>query len=365
MNQQKRADSFFLWIVVGIVLIGSFIFVSAWFGLLARDEHKYTSVLFTHAFSVVFGLTILVATSHVPYLFWKKYSFYIFIGTLILTTLVFIPHVGQELGGARRWIYIFGFSLQPAEFLKLGFLFYFAALLSSLKGKLNSFQNGVVPLSIPVIAISLVLLKQPDTGTLMVILASGLAMYIAAGGTWKYIGMAIVFGAIGLAGLAFARPYVMDRFLTFFDPSRDAQNGGWQIKQSLIAIGSGGMFGRGFGQSVQKFNYLPEPIGDSIFAVAGEEFGFFGTMFIIVLFIVFAFRGFYIANNSPNQFSGLLVVGIVILIVSQSFINIGAMLGVFPLSGKPLVFISHGGWALIIALFMTGIVLNISKFIRP
>lgn len=364
MRQNKRADRIFLWIVIGFVLIGSTIFVSAWLGLLAREETRYTSVLFTHAISVVTGLCAMIIVSNVPYTFWKKYSFYVFMGCLALTALVFVPGLGFEFGGAKRWIFLFGHSLQPSEFLKIGFLIYVAALLSSLKSRIHSFKDGVLPLTIVFALTAGLLLAQPDTGTALVMLASGLAMFIAAGGRWRYILGFIAAGLLGLVVLAFLRPYVMDRFLVFFDPSHDALNSGWQIKQSLIAIGSGGVFGRGFGQSVQKFNYLPEPIGDSIFAVAGEEFGFIGAFAIILFFLAFMARGMYIAKRAPNQFSGLLVVGIVILILAQSFVNIGSMLAVFPLTGIPLTFISHGGTALLMTFILMGIVLNISKYIK-
>ena len=156
----------------------------------------------------------------------------------------------------------------------------------------------------------------------------------------------------------------MDRILTFLNPSSDPLGNGYQIQQSLIAIGSGHIFGRGFGQSVQKFDYLPEPMGDSIFAVFAEEFGFMGALLLLSLFIFFAFRGLKIATHSPDQFGGLLVVGIVILIVSQSFINIGSLIGIFPLTGLPLLFISHGGTALFFALVGVGIVLNVSRYAK-
>lgn len=364
MKAHKQADRVFLWIVGLFVFLGSIIFVSAWLGLLAREQTGYNGVLFTHAISVVLGIGVLIGASNIPHSFWKKYSFYIFLFTFILTLLVFIPGLGVTHGGAQRWIYILGFSLQPAELLKIGFIVYFAALLSSLKDNINSLKDGILPMALVFIAIGFVLLSQPDTGTLVVMFAAGVGMFIAAGGYWRYIVGFASAGVLGLVALAFARPYVMERFLTFFDPSRDALNAGWQIKQSLIAIGSGGIFGRGFGQSVQKFNYLPEPIGDSIFAVAGEEFGFIGATLIILLFVLLASRGFYIAKRAQDQFGGLVVVGIVILILSQSFINIGGMLGVLPLKGIPLVFISHGGTALMVNLLAMGIILNISKDIK-
>ena len=361
MRPRRRADQIFLRIVIALVVIGFFIFVSAWMGLLAREETKYTGVLLNHFVSMALGIIALIVASKIQYQFWKKYSFYIFVGSLILTALVFIPGIGVEHGGAQRWIYIGPVSIQPAEFLKIASIIYLAAFLSSLKNKLHSFKDGILQISMILGIVSVVLLKQPDTGTFFIIVVSALAMFVAAGGKWKYVFGFFIAGVAGLAALATAQPYIKERLLTFIDPARDALDAGWQIKQSLIAIGSGEFFGRGFGQSIQKFGYLPEPIGDSIFPVAAEEFGFLGGVVIIALFVALAIRGFTIVKKAPNQFSGLLVLGIVIMITVQSFWNIGSMLGVFPLTGMPLLFISHGGTAFILVMLAVGIVLNVSK----
>jgi len=170
---------------------------------------------------------------------------------------------------------------------------------------------------------------------------------------------------VGIVFLAFTRPYIMQRITTFFNPQADALGASYQIQQSLIAVGSGGIFGRGFGQSVQKFTYLPEPVGDSIFAVAAEEFGFVGSVFLLLIFVLFAMRGLKIASRTTNVFGRLVVVGIVIMIVFQAFVNIGAMLGVIPLSGITLPFVSHGGTSLFITLFEVGIILSISRSRDP
>ena len=187
-------------------------------------------------------------------------------------------------------------------------------------------------------------------------------MALAAGMRVRHIFFFCLAVALGLAVLALTRPYLLDRVTTFMHPVGDPTGSGYQIKQSLIAVGSGGWFGRGFGQSVQKFHYLPEPTGDSIFSVAAEEFGFVGSVAIIGLFVLFALRGFHIAARAPDRFGGLTVVGIVILIITQSFLNIASMVGLVPLTGEPLVFISHGGTALLFALAGVGMVLNISRF---
>jgi len=165
-----------------------------------------------------------------------------------------------------------------------------------------------------------------------------------------------------LSTLVYFTPYLQARVKTFINPAHDSQGSSYQIQQSFIALGSGGVFGRGFGQSVQKFNYLPEPQGDSIFAVLGEEFGFVGASITIILYVLFLLRGFRIANRAPDYFSGLLVSGIVILITVQSFMHIASITGVFPLTGVPLVFMSQGGTSLMVYLAMIGVVLNISRF---
>jgi cell division protein FtsW len=205
------------------------------------------------------------------------------------------------------------------------------------------------------------LIKQPDTDNFLMIVFSGMAIFLVSGGRWRYILILIITALISVGVLAMTRPYVMQRITTFLNPSENAQGSGYQIQQSLIAIGSGGMFGRGFGQSIQKFNFLPEPIGDSIFAVEAEEFGFIGACILIFLYVLFALRGLKIASKVPDLFGRLLVVGIVIMIVAQAFVNIGAMLGVLPLSGITLPFVSHGGTSLFITLLEVGIVLSISK----
>ncbi len=360
---KRKSDRFFLSIVVSLVFLGFLIFTSASMGLLARGDISFSSVAFKQLFFGIFlGSIALIVTSNIHYRFWKKYSFYIFSFSVVLSFLVFAPKIGLAHGGAHRWLNLGFISMQPAEFLKLGFVVYFAALLSSVKNKITSFKYGVVPGAIMISIVGLALLTQPDTGTFLVISITALLMFLAAGGKWKYVGGAFLASIVGVVGLAIARPYIRERIMTFLHPTRDALGAGYQIQQSLIAIGSGEFSGRGFGQSIQKFSFLPEPIGDSIFAVASEEFGFIGGVVIISTFLLLAFRGIYIAQKAPDKFSGLLVLGIVILIITQSFMNIASMLGVMPLTGLPLLFISKGGTALFMTLLSIGIILNVSKY---
>ena len=358
----RTVDRTFLFTTATLVVVGFFIFSSASLGLLAREGARFSSVAFSQIFlGIIGGSAALFVMTRVDYRVLKKYSLPIFVISLLATFLVFVPGVGFSFNGATRWISIFGLSIQPAEFLKIGFVIYFAAWLSGIRDKLHSFSYSVVPFLVLSALVAVPLLLQPDTGTILVIGTAGLAMFIAAGARMRDLATLLGAGIAGGALLITVRPYVMDRILAFIDPNRDPLGISYQIQQSLIAIGSGGFFGRGFGQSIQKFNYLPEPIGDSIFAVVGEEFGFLGTSLLIFLFLFFAWRGLRIAAKSKDHFGGLLVTGIVILIVAQSFINIASMLGVFPLTGLPLLFVSHGGSALFFTLLSVGIVLNVSK----
>ncbi len=363
MKSDRRVDFWFLIALIVITGAGFLIFVSASLGLLARDGASFTSVAFSQTFLGLFmGTIACIIASKIDYKFWRKYAFYIFLFSILVTLLLFIPGVGIEHGGATRWIYVGPVSFQPSELLKIGFIIYLAAWISSVKKNVTTLQYGILPLIALCGLIGLILLSQPDTDTFIIVCGSALAMFAVSGGKWRHVVGVILIGAVCVGAFAYTKPYIRERLMTFVNPGHDLRGSSYQLNQSLIAIGSGGLFGRGFGQSIQKFSFLPEPIGDSIFAVMAEEWGFVGSIGLIFLFVFFAFRGMRIAMNSPDTFGGLLAFGIVILIVSQSFFNIGAMLGILPLSGIPLLFVSHGGTALFITLAEAGIVLNISRF---
>ncbi len=346
-----------------LVAIGFFIFSSASLGLLAREGARFSSVALNQIlFGIVGGSIALFLMSGLHYRILRQYAFYIFLGTLLITLLVFMPGLGFSHGGAKRWILIGSFSFQPAELLKIGYVIYLATWLSGMKQYITNFLKGTLPFIGLMGLVGVIMLLQPDTDTYIIMAAAGMAMFITAGGRLRDVFGIVVAGLILLAILAFSRPYIMERITTFFDPSIDPQGSSYQINQSLIAVGSGGVAGRGFGQSIQKFEYLPEPIGDSIFAVYSEEFGFIGSTILVLLFATLTFRGYRIATHAPDLFGMLLVVGFITLIVTQAFLNIAAMLALAPLGGLPLPFISHGGTALLVTLASIGIVLNVSKY---
>ena len=362
MVSGKKIDKPFLIISIILIAVGFFIFSSAALALLAKENSNYSSIAFSQTvFGLFAGAVAMIVASRLDVQVWKKSAFWFLLVAIILNIMVLVPGIGFEHAGARRWIWIGGISFQTSEILKLAFVIYLAAWATGVKEKMRTFRWGFLPLLILFSISALLLLNQPDTDNFILIIFTGIAMFIVAGGKWRYVFLIVFSGVLGLALLAFMRPYIMQRITTFFNIQGDAQGASYQVQQSLIAIGSGGLFGRGFGQSIQKFTYLPEPIGDSIFAVAAEEFGFVGSVFLLIMFVLFATRGIKIASETSNVFARLTVVGIVIMITSQAFVNIGAMLGVIPLSGITLPFVSHGGTSLFITLLEVGIVLSVSK----
>ncbi|OGJ03924.1 cell division protein FtsW [Candidatus Nomurabacteria bacterium RIFCSPLOWO2_12_FULL_46_14] len=362
--KSKKINKIFLFTIFLMVIVGLAMFVSASLGILAKSADTFRAVLKSQlVLGLGLGLVGMYAALKINYKFWRKYSFFIFIIALLVTAAVFIPGVGSNRGtGALRWITLGSFSFQPVEILKFGFVIFFAAWLSWVKNRVQNFRFGLLPLVAMLSVIALLLLNQPDTKSFILIAVTGLSMLFISGVPFKYIFTFGLLTVFSLGVFAAFTPYLQDRIKTFLDPSSDPQGASYQIQQSLIALGSGEILGRGYGQSIQKFSYLPEPQGDSIFAVVGEEFGFVGAVALILLYLFFALLGFRIANRAPDLFSRLLVSGIVILITAQSFMHIASVVGVLPLTGVPLPFMSHGGTSYMIDLAAIGIVLQISKF---
>ncbi len=363
-RNERTIDPWLLGIFIALVAFGFLIFLSASVGLIAREGASFGSVALTRFIAIVIGGGAAYILSRIQYKLLRRYALLFLIGAVILSVLVFIPGIGVAHGGAKRWIGLVGWTFQPAELLKLAFVVYAAAFYAAAKERVSSFSFGLLPLLILLTLSGGLLLTQPDTDTFVVLFCALVGIFFVSGGRIKQLGILCLAGLIALSLLIAFRPYLKERVLVFLHPASDPQGAGYQIQQSLIAVGSGGWFGRGFGQSVQKFSYLPEPIGDSIFAVAAEEFGFFGSVLLVGLFLAFSLRGLRVAARAPDPFARLLVVGIVIVIDASASVNIASMLGIIPLSGLTLPLVSHGGSALIITLASIGIVLNISRFER-
>ncbi len=350
----------FLLLGIGLVMVAS---AGVAYGNLRFEDGAF--FFKRQMFGVAVGLVALFVFQGISYRFWKKISIPLFFGAIGLLVLVLIPGIGTTAYGAARWIQLGPIPpFQPSEVMKLALVVYFAAWFSG-KDMLRKtdFFEGVVPFLLMLGIIAFLVMKQPDTGTLGILFVIALSMFFAAGARLSHIGLLFGSGLAGLGVLILLAPYRMKRLLVFLDPDHDPSGAGYQIRQALIALGSGGAFGVGLGHSRQKFLYLPEPMTDSIFAVLGEELGFAGCVVVIALFLFFAYRGFRIAKNAPDEFGKLLAVGIVSWVVFQAFINIFAITGLMPLTGIPLPFISYGGTSLAAVLGAIGILLNVSK--RP
>lgn len=346
----------FLLTFFGLVMIASSSTVIS----LAKFSNSYYYVL-RQAVSLIIGLILMFLTYHIDYRFWKKNSLWFFLATIILLLLVYVPHVGIEINGARRWIGIGNHMFQPTEIVKLTLIIYLAAWLDKKGENVRNFFTGFVPFVFLLAIVGFLIALQPDIGTMIIITLIAATMLFTSGASlWQ-----LALGAGGLVAvisvLIKMAPYRMQRFLVFLNPTSNTGGAAYHINQALIAIGTGGWWGLGFGQSKQKYLYLPMAHTDSIFAIIGEELGFIRSSLILAAFALLGLRGFRIAKNAPDNFGRLLAVGITSWILIQAAVNIGVMLNLLPMTGVPLPFISYGGSSLILLFVGTGIILNISK----
>ena len=306
----------------------------------------------------IFAFIFAVRTDHKNY---GKWSGQILIASIFLLSLVYVPFLGKSVNGAVRWIDLGFFSFQPSEFAKLAVVIYMADVLARKGERISDFIKGIFPLLVTVMVICIFIILQPDLGTVLVILGTVLIMLFIAGSQLKHMLGLFAATAAGVAALSILAPYRMQRLLAFIDPWKDPQGISYQIVQSLIAVGSGGLFGLGIGASRQKFLYLPQSSTDFIFAIICEELGLIGATILIALFFMLIKRGIVIARKTTARFGLLLASGITASIALQVIINISVVTGLAPTTGIPLPFISYGGTSLIISLFCVGVLVNISK----
>jgi cell division protein FtsW len=308
------------------------------------------------------GITSMYLTMNLDYWIWKRWAkigFYASIGLLILVLVI-----GIEVNGSKSWLGIGAFGIQPGEFAKLGVVAFLARWLSDNQKQIVQFRKGLVPaLAIPAVCFGLIML-QPDLGTGTVLMGTALVMIFAAGAKISHFAGLGVIGLAGFVGLVLSAPYRIKRITSFLDPWQDPLNTGYQIIQSLYAIGPGGLFGLGLGQSRQKHFYLPEPYNDFIFSVIAEELGFVGGTLVLLLFLLLLWRGMRTAITAPDLFGSLLALGIIGMIAIQVVINVGVVTGMFPVTGITLPFLSYGGSSLTLMLTGVGVLLNISRFSR-
>lgn len=359
----KKTDRLFLLYVASLLLIGLIVLASASAPYsFARFGDVYYFVKRQILFGLLPGLTLFLIAGHIPYAFWKKISAIFYLGCLILLVLVFIPGFGANFDkGAHSWIDIGFIHFQPAELLKLGLVMILALMLSDIKRDLSDIKNGILPILYIIIPSLLLIILQPDIGTLVVLGGIILGMFFLAKIPKIYLALMICLGVILVAIMIMIAPYRLNRVMIFMHPELDPQGIGYHVNQSYLAVGSGGLWGLGYGHSRQKHLYLPEVHGDSIFAVMAEEFGFILTLGFLVLFLGFTWRGLRLAKNAPDNYGYLLISGIMIWFFWQSFINIGAMVGILPLTGVTLPFISHGGTSLMVSLAAIGVVSSVNR----
>jgi len=299
------------------------------------------------------GIVALFVTSKINYKFWEKLATPFFLLSLLLLVLVLLPRLGFTALGARRWIDAGFFSFQPSELIKLSLAMFLAKVASKNKSAASYF--------LPVLIVSGLIMLQPDLGTTLTVSIIALSEIFISGINLVYFSGALIIGALGTFGLILISPYRKERLLTFLQTERDPLGASYHIRQILLGLGSGGIFGVGLGASRQKYLFLPESSTDSIFAVIAEELGLIGASIVIFLFGYFLYKGLMIAKNAPDTFSRVLATGITVWVAGQAFLNIASMVALVPLTGIPLPFISYGGSSLVTILSACGILLNISK----
>ncbi|MDL4841264.1 stage V sporulation protein E [Aquibacillus rhizosphaerae] len=349
----------FALLIVGVVMVYS---ASAiWADYKFNDSFYFAKRQLLFA---VIGIIAMIFIMNIPYLTWRTYSKPILFICFVLLIAVLIPGVGLVRGGARSWIGVGAFSIQPAEFMKLGLIIFLSTYLAANQKYITSLKKGFMPsLLLVFVAFGLIML-QPDLGTGVVLVLTCLIMIFVAGAKISHFIWLGIIGVVGFLGLIISAPYRINRITAFLNPWEDPLGNGFQIIQSLYAIGPGGLMGMGLGQSLQKFFYLPEPHNDFIFAILAEELGFIGGTFVLLLFLLLMWRGIRVSLAAPDTFGSLLGLGIVSMLSLQVMINISVVIGLIPVTGITLPFLSYGGSSLTLTLCSIGILLNISRYAK-
>ena len=326
---------------------------------LSESGSPYTYFIRQLIFAIL-GLIAMYIISKIDYRFYKRFYKIAYMVSIILLIAVLV--VGTERSGATRWIFIGGLSFQPSELVKLLMIIFYAGILTKNRDDLGKYGKGIIKHVLFLGPIAILILLEPHLSATLVICGISIIMMILAGCKfWQMLVSGVCVGLPALIAMIVIEPYRLRRLITFLDPWQDPLGDGWQVIQSLYAIGSGGLFGLGLGQSRQKYLYLPEPQNDFIFSVLAEELGLVGCIFVIVLFAILIWRGILIAMKAPDMFGSLMAIGIVALIGIQAIINIAVVTSSMPATGMPLPFFSYGGTALFILLCEIGILLNISR----
>ena len=361
VDERGMLDVPYLVLTLLLVAIGLVMLFSASYASAINDGLAPTHYFIRQGCFAVVGVVVMLLISRVNYQVWRFLAFWVLGGAILLLIAVAIPGIGVSHNGARRWIRI-GVEFQPSEFAKLGVVLTFAATMSVYRDKMKTFRYGVLPFAAILAVIAVLLYLEPHMSATVIILMVGAVMMFLGGTRLRWFAL----GAAGAILLVFiylsTKGYASDRIMAWRDPTQYARDEGYQIIQSLYAIGSGGLFGLGFGRSRQKYLYLPEPENDYLFAIACEELGLVGALLILLLFALLIVRGYWIALHARDRFGSLLVSGLTTLLALQVFFNIGVVTNFLPATGISLPFFSYGGTALVLQLAEMGIVLSVSRW---
>ena len=358
----KSGDFWLMLFTLMLVLFGLImVFSASYYSSISQDGNPY-GYLVRHGAWVVFGLVAMAFGALFDYRKYKKWALPILIISVILLVLVLTP-LGQTTNGATRWIKVGPVTLMPGEIAKIAAIIFVAWFLSEDASRIKSLKRGILPLLGIIAVYGALIVKQPNLSTAITVCGIIIAMMLVAGLKWRYVATAGGIGVVGILSIVIFMKdtYWYNRLTSFTDPFQDALGDGYQAVQSLLALGSGGLFGVGLGKSVQKNLYLPEPQNDFILAIIGEELGYIGVLLLIALYCLFIWRGIHIALNAPDQFGLLLASGIVLMVAIQVILNIAVVTSSMPPTGIKLPFISYGGNALLIFMFSAGVLLNISR----
>lgn len=344
---------------IGVVMVYSASAVSA--NVNFNDSYYFLKRQFVWA---ALGLVAMVFTMNIDYHVWQKFAKPILYLTIFLLVLVLVPGMGKVVNGARRWLGVGSIYIQPSEIAKLSMVLFMTFNLTKYQDRLKKFRGGLLPQLLILLLIFGLILKEPDLGTALSIAGTVFVMFFVAGARVFHLGSLAAVGVVGVTAAVLMEPYRLKRLIAFSDPWADPLDTGYHIIQSLYAIGSGGLFGVGLGRSREKFLYLPEPHTDFIFSILGEELGLIGTLTILTLFFLFAWRGLKIAMSAADVYGSVLATGLTTMILLQALMNIAVVTASMPVTGIPLPFLSFGGSALIFTLAGVGILLNISRHVH-
>jgi len=359
MDFIRRMDPFLLLSTLALVGFGIVMVYSASFPVGTERMGDPYHFLKKQAIAAGLGIGLLVLGARMNYRYWQPLALPLLIASIILLVLVFVPGLRQQIGGAYRWLKIYGFSFQPSELAKLALVIYLARSLTKKEGRMERFTVGFLPFVVVLAILFPLVLKQPDFGTGVLFVAVVFLMLFVAGTPFRFLGGALLASVPFLVYLAVKANYRWERIVTFLDPWKDSGGAGFQIIQSFLGFGAGKVFGVGLAEGKQKLFYLPEIHTDFIFAVIGEELGLVGVSVIIALFLVLVIRGFQSCFRAPDRFGTFLALGITVLIAIQTLLNMGVVMGLLPTKGSTLPFISYGGTSLMMNLMAVGILLNV------